>query len=889
MPTETEMAKTTNRRLKNPGAGKMKIPQETIDSIKATVDLVGYIRQYVKLDKTGKVYAGRCPFHNDTQRSLFVDPQKQLWNCLGACSASGNSGGDVLSFAMKQHGWSFREAAQRLAPAKPIAINTETKRKTSAILSLVIDNYHRSFLESITAQEYISSRGIDPQLAKQYRCGFADGSLLERVSRDSSDWQLLKEIGIITEHDNEQFRNCVVFPLTAFNQFPVNIYGRAVKKGLHMYLPGPRRGLFNWSQAKNSEELILTESVIDALSFIQCGYLNVLPLYGINGFTEDHNDFIVRFRIRKIALALDNDEAGKKAAAALAEKLAHLNVQTRLLELPAKDANELLQKEGVDRCRSIITEQLKKESRGAEAQRSGRESTPPATPNQSTVTPEGELTIEIEGRKYELRAVPKKTYSQLRVPLQLSIANSRYLDSVDLLSARARTSFAGRCAAHFQIPSPIIEKDLFAILETIDRYQKQQNEPAKQAKPEMTEAEKSESLAFLKSPDLLSQVVTDMEALGYVGEEHNKQLGYLIAVSRKLAEPLSAVILSQSGSGKSFLAEVLELLTPKEEMKMFSRLTPAALYYMEKEALIHKFVIVEERSGSAEADYSIRTLQSKKRLVLAAVIKDPSTGKIQTREFEILGPTAFLETTTSPRINHENSTRCFEMYLDESSEQTGRIHQIQRFGKTAQGRGMQAAWDAIRTKHHNAQRLLRSIAVHINYATVLDFPKNWLRTRRDNLRFLNLIEVIAFTHQYQKEVKIDDAGREYIEADLRDYEIACKLAERVLPDTLSEIKKPVADLLSTIENYTKNLARQQRLNKTEIAFSRREIRDASGLPNHRIKELFKELEELEYVEVEKSARGGSYHYRLVAGSKAAKLSSFLLTPEQLKEKISSRR
>src|SRR5947207_11071472 len=109
------------------GEMEMRIEQQTIDEIKTSVDLVSYIRQYVKLDKTGKVYAGRCPFHDDHQRSLFVDPQKQLWNCLGACSANGKSGGDILSFAMKQHGISFPEAIEKLAPAKPIAIPQDTK------------------------------------------------------------------------------------------------------------------------------------------------------------------------------------------------------------------------------------------------------------------------------------------------------------------------------------------------------------------------------------------------------------------------------------------------------------------------------------------------------------------------------------------------------------------------------------------------------------------------------------------------------------------------------------------------------------------------------------------------------------------------------------------
>jgi DNA primase len=245
----------------------MRVDPSVIDEIKRSVDLAGYIASKgIKLQKNGKGLAGLCPFHKDSKPSLIVDPAKQLWNCLGACSGNGGkSGGDIISFVMKYEGCSFREAVDKLSPHKPIAVHPEIKRKGPALLSLVIDAYHRSFLESRTAQEYISSRGIDPALAKQYRAGYVDGSLLERVSRQSSDYRMLQQIGIITEAGNELFRTCVVFPLTAFNQTPVSMYGRAIEKDLHLYLP-PRRALFNWTQAKNYQEVILAESILDALS-----------------------------------------------------------------------------------------------------------------------------------------------------------------------------------------------------------------------------------------------------------------------------------------------------------------------------------------------------------------------------------------------------------------------------------------------------------------------------------------------------------------------------------------------------------------------------------------------------------------------------------------------
>src|SRR5262249_37079247 len=75
-----------------------------------------------------------------------------------------------------------------------------------------------------------------------------------------------------------------------------------------------------------------------------------------------------------------------------------------------------------------------------------------------------------------------------------------------------------------------------------------------------------------------------------------------------------------------------------------------------------------------EADYSIRVLQSRKKLIAAAPIKDPATGNMKTKVFTVEARAAFIEATTASAVNHENATRCFELSMDESQEQTERIH-----------------------------------------------------------------------------------------------------------------------------------------------------------------------------------------------------------------------
>ena len=123
---------------------------------------------------------------------------------------------------------------------------------------------------------------------------------------------------------------------------------------------------------------------------------------------------------------------------------------------------------------------------------------------------------------------------------------------------------------------------------------------------------------------------------------------------------------------------MIERLCPPEDVVLLTRLTPQSLYYTEPGFLDRKLVIVEERYGSMEADYSIRVLQSRKKLIAAAPIKDPQTGNMRTKVFTVEARAAFIEATTASAVNHENATRCFELAMDETAEQTRRIHERQR-------------------------------------------------------------------------------------------------------------------------------------------------------------------------------------------------------------------
>ena len=151
---------------------------------------------------------------------------------------------------------------------------------------------------------------------------------------------------------------------------------------------------------------------------------------------------------------------------------------------------------------------------------------------------------------------------------------------------------------------------------------------------------------------------------------------------------------------------------------LLTRLTPQSLYYTEPGFLDRKLVIVEERYGSIEADYSIRVLQSRKKLIAAAPVKDPQTGNMRTKVFTVEARAAFIEATTASSVNHENATRCFELMMDETEEQTRRIHERQRMLRTGRGLELRRQAEAITRRHWNAQRLLEPLPVVIPFADV---------------------------------------------------------------------------------------------------------------------------------------------------------------------------
>lgn len=868
----------------------MRIQTPTRQRIAAPpLDIVAVMAAHgVELTGHGAEMKGLCPFHEDETPSLSVNREKGVWHCFG-CGAKGNA--KVFEARMSGRLVSGRDLIEkRLEPtvraSSPVPDTGVTD--TGAVVERVVTLYHEALGRNKAALEFLASRCLgDAELLRRYRVGFVEGSLRKLAPPRSAVWNTLRSLGYLNDRGGEFFAGRVVFPMTDAAGAVVGMYGRLIteRQGAvtHLYPRGPHRGVWNREGAKAAAEsglpVIVCESVLDAFSCVAAGMPGAIALFGTNGVTAEHVELLREIRQRRVILALDGDKAGRDAAPVVLEKFAGLAESFAIARLPEekdrKDPNAVLVTMGPAALREFIekAEEVKPAALAVST-------SPSAEAPTLTCHANGDLTFTpatagqaASSRVYHVKNFNAFGFARMRATLMLapsagsgsadgpSASSGVHIDTLDLYSNRARASFIADASARLNIAPQEIETDLMSLVLALDDHRKAAAEKlqgkAREKTHVMTSEEKAAGMEFLTGADLIAEIVRDCEAVGYVGEKNNKTLGYLIATSRKMREPLSAVLVAGSGAGKSALMDVIEELMPPEDVYAVSDLTDNALFYMEPDELTHKLLIIAERSGSEDADYSLRELQTKRVLRKGVAVKDPESGRIKTVRIEVRGPVAVMESTTNPRMNPENANRCFVLHVDESREQTEAIQQAQRRAKSAAAMERDAAREDAVTRHRAAQRLLEPLRVVIPFAEAITFPAETVRTRRDHARFLNLIEAVAFLHQKKRPVR-EIQGRAYIEATLEDYDLARGLALEVLTANLDELPRASRALLDAMED----LAAKKDPNKRESAiFTRRDLVDATGWTYDRIRSAMGPLLDNDSVVFERGARGVTM-YRL---------------------------
>ena len=222
----------------------------------------------------------------------------------------------------------------------------------------VVEFYHKTLKESPEALRYLESRGLThSEMIGHFKLGFANRklglTLPDKNRKAGADLRgRLQRLGVLrAESGHEHMNGSVVFPIFSLAGEVLGMYGRKITPGLregtpmHLYLPGPHRGVFNEEALVASKEIILCESIIDALTFWCAGFRNVTASYGVNGFTDDHRAAFQKHGTRSVWIAYDRDEAGDAAAERLKEELDKLGITSHRVLFPkGMDANEYARK-----------------------------------------------------------------------------------------------------------------------------------------------------------------------------------------------------------------------------------------------------------------------------------------------------------------------------------------------------------------------------------------------------------------------------------------------------------------------------------------------------------------------------------------------------------------
>ena len=309
--------------------------------IKSRLDLVDVVQDAgVSLRKSGRNWAGFCPFHPNTKTPAFyVFPESQTWRCFGACA----EGGDVFSFVMKKHGWDFKEALAELAKRAGVTLEEHRPKDTAreaaetrwaALLDSASLYFHQLLLhapQAEAARRYVAKRALSEETVAAFRIGFALDSwdaLRTHFAAQGYTEQEMMTVGLLSEREAtgtryDRFRGRLMIPIRDLDGRVVGFGARTLDpEGVPKYLNSPQTPLFDKGHLiynldgarrhiREARQVVLVEGYMDVMQAWQHGFRNVVAQMGTS-LTETQLRLLQRLT-KRFVLALDPDAAGAKA------------------------------------------------------------------------------------------------------------------------------------------------------------------------------------------------------------------------------------------------------------------------------------------------------------------------------------------------------------------------------------------------------------------------------------------------------------------------------------------------------------------------------------------------------------------------------------------------
>ncbi len=327
--------------------------QDIINEVRRKNDIVDIIGEKIPLEKRGKNYFGVCPFHDDTNPSMSVSREKQIYTCF-SCHATGN----VFTFLMNYEHKEFSQVLSDLASRIGITLNGVRVKRSSTkydewykAYDLANKYYQNNLLskEGEAARNYLKERQIDDETIKEFEIGYSLKSrddLTKLLTLKGNSLDFLNKIGLANE-DHDIYTSRLMFPLHDLNGKVIGFSGRIITNSKqNKYLNTKETELFKKGKllyhyhiakeaARISKSVIIMEGFMDIIRASTVGIKNTVATMG-TALTKDHIKEIKRLS-NNIILCFDGDNPGIKATIASGELFASEGLEVKVISLPGDD------------------------------------------------------------------------------------------------------------------------------------------------------------------------------------------------------------------------------------------------------------------------------------------------------------------------------------------------------------------------------------------------------------------------------------------------------------------------------------------------------------------------------------------------------------------------
>jgi DNA primase len=351
-----------------------------IEEIKARLNIVDVVGNYIKLEKAGINYRARCPFHNEKSASFFVSPSRQLWHCFGGC----NEGGDIFKFIMKIEGVDFVDALKILADKAGVVLKRDSedwqkmKNERQTLIDLLerASKFYTAQLEKSKtgkeAVEYLLKREMKEETIKDWRLGYAPDTwtgLSDYLIGQGFEKDDIVKAGLGIKKDAQKFfdrfRSRIMFPICDLNSQVAGFTGRIFNSDDEAkYLNTPNTLLYDKSRAlygmdkaklevRQKDFCVLVEGNVDCIMSHQAGIKNCIAVSG-TALTPLHLGIIKRYS-SNLVLAFDMDMAGNNATKKGIDLAIKNGFNVKVISMVAeKDPADIILLEGERKWRDLV-------------------------------------------------------------------------------------------------------------------------------------------------------------------------------------------------------------------------------------------------------------------------------------------------------------------------------------------------------------------------------------------------------------------------------------------------------------------------------------------------------------------------------------------------------